>query len=119
MECDLTTELANYGKSCEGRAAKAEQEAERLEDKSLTMGAPGMQERRTRDAQEKRLEAVLWRQRATVAAEGFMLVDTSDSKFMLENGVIIGKAAKAHRTRFVQSLGHGGMERAGLTPQQK
>ncbi len=119
MEADLTTKLKNFAFTCEGRALKAEQKAERLEDKRLAMGAPGVQARRDQEAAVERKKAEIWRERAKVAGEGFLLVDTADPELTLGFSELIGCAHRECRTRFVQTLGEGGMERQGLTPEQK
>lgn len=116
--CDLNTEIANYAKSCEGLAFRATQQAEHIEAKRPTEYGGG---ERARDAEVavKRQEAARWSARAKVANEGFVLVDQADSRFCLDYSALIGRASRAHRARFEQTLGHGGMERAGQLPEQR
>lgn len=119
-DTDLNTKLANWAKSCVGRAEKLEQQADRVLAARKSGGEfPGLVERYDREFVQKRTEAAKWRERAKVAEEGFMLADHFDSEFMLQNSALIGECARQHRCRYVQSAGHGGMERQGLTPEQK
>jgi ElaB/YqjD/DUF883 family membrane-anchored ribosome-binding protein len=91
---DFNTLIANLERTFSNQAETAKQQAEKWERLGQTAEA---KEYRTLEQQS--------RDRAAVAKEGFLLVDTSDPQFMMENQDIIARACKEHRIRHVQQPG--------------
>lgn len=99
--CDLTTSLQNYALTCQNKALQCRQRGAQ-EAKGFVQGKELTRNRDARVAACE-TEATVWEQRAKVAAEGFLLVDPVDSRWMLTNSRLIGAAAREGRVRYVQA----------------
>jgi hypothetical protein len=98
--CDLTKTLQNFSLTCQNQALKCRQRAEL--EAALPVYGKELTRNRDKTVQRCEAEAQVWEQRAKVADEGFLLLDTSDSTFMLKNGKLIAQASAQGRTRRVE-----------------
>jgi hypothetical protein len=118
--CDsvpLTTVLENYAKTCENLSISCKQKAE-LAGKAWVHG-DALTRNKNAEVKAHETEAAVWEERAKIAKEGYLLVDTMDSKYMLTNGPLIGRAARESRVRYVGTNNDNRLgSRAGMTPTQ-
>jgi hypothetical protein len=118
MHDDLTTQLSNYRKQCENRALKANQLAVQIASETVPANWPDGVRERDKRATAAKAEAAKWEERRRVASDGFLLVDSADSCFMLDPSIqpLLGEAARNHRVRYVQQTTG---RRTGLLPEQR
>jgi hypothetical protein len=110
---DIDMLLRNHAKTCENKALQCKQRADAVAQRQVQ--GDGLQRQRDQEVAQHEQEAADWKARQATAESGFMLVDPSNSKFMLTHGPLINASAAAGRVRFVGSQeGH----RAGGTPYQ-
>jgi hypothetical protein len=104
---DLNTTIANMERSYTNQAETAKQKAERCEAQAEAAHGEEYKRMHREEAAGYRETERRFTERAAVAKEGFLLVDTSDNEFMLANQPLISRACSEKRVRFVKQGDRG------------
>ena len=112
MHQDLNEQLANFALTCVGRAERSDQAAaERtaLAEWNGMANIPGGDRQAKAEAEQNRADARRWRDRATMAKEGFLLIDREDHSFQREFNGLLVEAIKQSRVRYTVSSTPGNL----------
>jgi hypothetical protein len=103
---DLTTMLSNFQKTAELKASTLRKEAAQIRAEPKAAGFPEMDRVTELAAKGKETEAAAWTERARVAKEGYLLVDSSDVSFLMDDHFrpLIDAAAHEHRIVYVEPV---------------
>ena len=107
VDDDLNTTIANMERTYANQAEAARQKAERCEKQAAESPGEAYKRMYADEASQHRETEQQFTERARVAKEGYLLVDTSDADFMLEHQRLISRACAEHRVRFVKQGDRG------------
>jgi hypothetical protein len=97
---DIGQAIDVHGKKCANEGVRAKQEA--VKAAFLKTGSEIDKRDQQNRIDQHTQDAKMWEERAKVAKDGYLLVDPSDSKFMLSHGPLISAASKAGLVRFTE-----------------
>jgi hypothetical protein len=103
---DLTTMLSNFAKTATLKAETLRKEAAQIRAEPKAEGFPEYQRVNELAAKGKETEAALWTERARVAKEGYLLVDSSDVAFQMDDHFreLVNQAASEHRIVYTEPV---------------
>lgn len=102
---DLTTKLANYALTCQGKADQARRRAEEIRKLPKAGNFPEY-DRVHIDAPltAAEAEAAAWDKRAAEARRGFLLYDPNDMDYCYANDALISECAAASRVVYIEPV---------------
>lgn len=107
---DLTTELANFAVSCQGKARECRQRAEEIRQIPRASNFPEY-DRMHIDLPLKRAtaEAEAWDRRAAEAKRGFLLYDADDVAWHMGHQELVSACQRASRVTYVDPVANPAM----------